>query len=46
MPGWERDAGGHTWPKAEFVQQAAAQKPWFYLRALIDKLKTFDVRKA
>jgi hypothetical protein len=38
--------GDHAWPEAEFVQQAAAQKPWLYLRALIDKLETFDVRKA
>jgi predicted nuclease of restriction endonuclease-like (RecB) superfamily len=29
-----------AWPEAEFVQQAAAQLPWFHLCTLIDKLKT------
>lgn len=29
-----------AWPDGEFVQQAAAQLPWFHLCVLIDKLKT------
>jgi predicted nuclease of restriction endonuclease-like (RecB) superfamily len=29
-----------AWPDGEFVQQAAAQLPWFHLCTLIDKLKT------
>ena len=40
MPDCERDAGNHTWPEAEFVQQPAAQKACFYRCALIDKLET------
>ncbi len=38
--------GDHTWPEAEFVQQAAAQKACFYRCALIDKLETYRVRKS
>jgi predicted nuclease of restriction endonuclease-like (RecB) superfamily len=34
-----------AWPEAEFVQQAAAQLPWFHLCTLIDKLKTQDERE-
>ncbi len=33
-----------AWPEAEFVQQAAAQLPWFHLCTLLDKLKTRDER--
>jgi len=33
-----------SWPDAEFVQQAAAQLPWFHLCTLIDKLKTREQR--
>ena len=33
-----------AWPDAEFVQQAAAQLPWFHLCTLIDKLKTPEER--
>jgi predicted nuclease of restriction endonuclease-like (RecB) superfamily len=33
-----------AWPEAEFVQQAAAQLPWFHLCTLIDKLKTREER--
>ncbi|MDJ0842358.1 MAG: PDDEXK nuclease domain-containing protein [Acidobacteriota bacterium] len=29
-----------AWPDPEFVQQAAAQLPWFHLCTLLDKLKT------
>ena len=29
----------NTWPDPEFVQQAAAQLPWFHLCTLLDKLK-------
>ena len=46
MPGCERDAGNDTWPEAEFVQQPAAQKAYFYRCALIDKLETYHVRKS
>ena len=34
-----------AWPEAEFVQQAAAQLPWFHLCTLVDKLKTQDERE-
>ncbi|HEX5337658.1 MAG TPA: PDDEXK nuclease domain-containing protein [Gallionella sp.] len=37
-------AFAEAWPDAEFVQQAAAQLPWFHLCTLIDKLKTRDLR--
>ncbi|MGB4948877.1 MAG: PDDEXK nuclease domain-containing protein [Candidatus Competibacter denitrificans] len=37
-------AFAEAWPDAEFVQQAAAQSPWFHLCTLIDKLKTRDER--
>ena len=37
-------AFAEAWPDAEFVQQAAAQLPWFHLCTLIDKLKTREVR--
>ncbi len=33
-----------AWPEPEFVQQAAAQLPWFHLCTLIDKLKTREER--
>ena len=33
-----------AWPDAEFVQQAAAQLPWFHLCTLLDKLKTREER--
>jgi len=33
-----------AWPDGEFVQQAAAQLPWFHLCTLIDKLKTREER--
>lgn len=33
-----------AWPETEFVQQAAAQLPWFHLCTLIDKLKTREER--
>lgn len=33
-------AFAQAWPDAEFVQQAAAQLPWFHLCSLLDKLKT------
>ncbi len=34
-----------AWPDVEFVQQAAAQMPWFHLCTLIDKLKTREERE-
>jgi len=34
-----------AWPSGEFVQQAAAQLPWFHLCTLLDKLKTNDLRE-
>ncbi|MFA7383477.1 MAG: DUF1016 N-terminal domain-containing protein [Desulfurivibrionaceae bacterium] len=37
-------AFAEAWPDGEFVQQAAAQLPWFHLCTLIDKLKTPDER--
>lgn len=37
-------AFAQAWPDAEFVQQAAAQLPWFHLCTLIDKLKTREER--
>jgi predicted nuclease of restriction endonuclease-like (RecB) superfamily len=33
-------AFSEAWPDSEFVQQAAAQLPWFHLCTLLDKLKT------
>lgn len=33
-----------AWPEVEFVQQAAAQIPWFHLCTLLDKLKTREER--
>jgi predicted nuclease of restriction endonuclease-like (RecB) superfamily len=33
-----------AWPEPEFVQQAAAQLPWFHLCTLIDKLATREAR--
>lgn len=41
-----RGAGSEVidWPEADFVQQAAAQLPWFDLCTLIDKLKTREDR--
>ena len=37
-------AFAQAWPEAEFVQQAAAQLPWFHLCTLIDKLATREAR--
>jgi predicted nuclease of restriction endonuclease-like (RecB) superfamily len=37
-------AFAHAWPDAQFVQQAAAQLPWFHLCTLLDKLKTREER--
>jgi len=37
-------AFAEAWPKAEFLQQAAAQLPWFHLCTLLDKLKTPEER--
>ena len=37
-------AFAEAWPDAEFVQQAAAQLPWFHLCTLLDKLKTREER--
>lgn len=33
-------AFAEAWPDVQFVQQAAAQLPWFHLCTLLDKLKT------
>jgi predicted nuclease of restriction endonuclease-like (RecB) superfamily len=38
-------AFAEAWPDSEFVQQAAAQLPWFHLCTLIDKLKTPEARE-
>jgi predicted nuclease of restriction endonuclease-like (RecB) superfamily len=38
-------AFAEAWPDTEFVQQAAAQLPWFHLCTLIDKLKTRQERE-
>ncbi|MDS4042655.1 MAG: PDDEXK nuclease domain-containing protein [Candidatus Competibacter sp.] len=38
-------AFAEAWPDGEFVQQAAAQLPWFHLCTLIDKLKTSEERE-
>lgn len=37
-------AFAEAWPDSEFVQQAAAQLPWFNLCTLLDKLKTREER--
>ncbi|WP_291523559.1 PDDEXK nuclease domain-containing protein [Acidithiobacillus sp.] len=37
-------AFAEAWPEADFVQQAAAQLPWFHLCTLLDKLKTREER--
>lgn len=37
-------AFAEAWPDAEFVQQAAAQLPWFHLCTLLDKLKVREER--
>ena len=37
-------AFAEAWPDAQFVQQAAAQLPWFHLCTLLDKLKTREQR--
>jgi predicted nuclease of restriction endonuclease-like (RecB) superfamily len=37
-------AFAEAWPEAEFVQQAAAQLPWFHVCTLLDKLKTREER--
>jgi predicted nuclease of restriction endonuclease-like (RecB) superfamily len=34
-----------AWPSGEFVQQAAAQLPWFHLCTLLDKLKSNELRE-
>lgn len=33
-----------AWPDSDFVQQVAAQLPWFHLCTLIDKVKTSEAR--
>jgi predicted nuclease of restriction endonuclease-like (RecB) superfamily len=33
-----------AWPEADFVQQSAAQLPWFHLCTLLDKVKTPEAR--
>lgn len=38
-------AFAEAWPGGEFVQQAAAQLPWFHLCTLLDKLKTNELRE-
>jgi predicted nuclease of restriction endonuclease-like (RecB) superfamily len=38
-------AFAEAWPDSEFVQQAAAQLPWFHLCTLIDKLKSSEARR-
>lgn len=38
-------AFAEAWPDGEFVQQVAAQLPWFHLCILLDKLKTPDERE-
>ncbi len=38
-------AFAEAWPDSEFVQQAAAQLPWFHLCTLIDKLKKPEDRE-
>ena len=38
-------AFAEAWPNVEFVQQAAAQLPWFHLCTLLDKLKTREERE-
>lgn len=38
-------AFAEAWPDGEFVQQAAAQLPWFHLCTLIEKLKTPETRE-
>ena len=37
-------AFAEAWPDVQFVQQAAAQLPWFHLCTLMDKLKTREDR--
>lgn len=37
-------AVAEAWPEPKFVQQAAAQLPWFHLCTLIDKLATREER--
>ena len=37
-------AFAEAWPDVQFVQQAAAQLPWFHLCTLLDKLKTREAR--
>jgi predicted nuclease of restriction endonuclease-like (RecB) superfamily len=38
-------AFAQAWPNGEFVQQAAAQLPWFHLRTQLDKLTTCEERE-
>lgn len=38
-------AFAEAWPENTFVQQAAAQMPWFHICTLIDKLKTNETRE-
>lgn len=38
-------AFAEAWPDMEFVQQAAAQLPWFHHCTLLDKLKSRDARE-
>ncbi len=37
-------AFGEAWPEFEFVQQVAAQLPWFHHCVLLDKVKNVDER--
>lgn len=38
-------AFAEAWPDGQFVQQVAAQLPWFHLCTLIDKIKTPEQRQ-
>lgn len=38
-------AFAEAWPDPEFVQQAAAQLPWFHLCTLLDKLESRQERE-
>ena len=38
-------AFAEAWPQSEFVQQTAAQMPWFHICTLLNKLKTAEERE-
>ena len=38
-------AFAEAWPEAEFVQQAAAQLPWFHNVVLLDRLPGAEIRR-